>query len=261
MSTNIIGIPALQSNYIWMIYDNTNDCIIIDPGESIRVLNILKKLKLSLKAILLTHNHYDHIDGVNKLIQFFPKATVYGPQEIQHCNINYTVSEGDNILLLNKKFKVFNFTGHTKNHIGFYYNNNLFCGDTVFSAGCGKIQIGLEKQMYESFLKIKNFPDNTLIYSGHEYTLSNINFVSSMLPYNNDIINYKNKITNLKKLNKTTIPTTLKLELKINPFFYCNNIDLKKALGVFPKSGEEWKIFYTLRKKKDEFNKKQCITK
>lgn len=258
---NVIKVSSFTNNYIWIVYDNSNNCIIIDPGETIALLQILKKLQLVVTAILLTHNHYDHINGVHILVQNFPKAIIYGPTVLKNQSTSVSVSEGDNFFLLNKKMQVFNFPGHTKNHIGFYFNSILlFCGDTVFSAGCGKIQKGLAQQMYKSFLKIKNFPDNTLIYSGHEYTLSNINFVSSILPNNRAVSNYRDKVINLRNLGQSTIPTNLKLELQINPFFNCNNVEIKKALCCFPKKAEEeWKVFQKLRKKKDEFNNKFFI--
>lgn len=255
---HIISVPAFTTNYIWIIYNDMNECIIVDPGESEKVLKILKRLKLSLQAILLTHNHYDHIAGVHILVQHFPRVLIYGPTETKHQCSNLIVSEGDEFTLLNKKITVFNFPGHTENHIGFYYDSHLFCGDTVFSAGCGHIQTGLTQKMYTSFLKIKDFPESTLIYSGHEYTLSNINFVSSILPKNKHVINYRTQVINALKFKKLTIPTTLKLELKINPFFRCNSIDVQQALCLSYQNEETWKIFHELRKRKNEFNNTQA---
>lgn len=251
---NIIGIKSLRTNYIWIILNHTNECIVVDPGESISILKILKKHQLILKAILLTHNHNDHINGVKKLAYYFPKTEIYGPSETQHKIDNIiTVSEKDHLTLLNKKITVFNFPGHTKNHIGFYYYPYLFCGDTIFSAGCGTVKPGLMQNMYESLLKIQNLPNNTLIYCGHEYTLSNINFAISILPKNKIFINYRNQVIKLLKKRKSTIPTTLNLELQVNPFFLYNRIDIQKSIQFFPKIGEEWKVFSKLRKRKDSF--------
>lgn len=251
---NIIGIASLKTNYIWIISNHTNECIIIDPGESTIILKILKKHQLILKAILLTHNHTDHTNGVETLVHYFPNIDVYGSEKIKNAKINIIiVSEGDKLTLLNKQFTVFNFPGHTKNHIGFYYNSCLFCGDTVFSAGCGKVSSGLMKNMYESLLKIQNFPKNTLIYCGHEYTLSNINFAISILPKNKIFINYRNRVIKLLKKGKPTIPTTLNTELQVNPFFLCSRSDIQRSLQFFPKIGEEWKVFCKLRRKKDSF--------
>lgn len=253
---NIIQIKALKTNYIWMIYNNNNECIIIDPGESTVIFKVLKTLQFSLKAILLTHNHYDHVAGVKKLIQCFPNIEIYGSKETENEGTNQIVKEGDNFVLLNNiKITILHLPGHTEQHIGFYFNSKLFCGDTVFSAGCGKVQTGLIKSMYHSFLKIKNLPKDTLIYSGHEYTLSNINFVRSILPKNQTIINYQKKIIKLRKYGKSTIPTELNLELKINPFFRCADFEIQKSLNLFPEKKNEWKIFSQLRKQKDIFNK------
>lgn len=251
---NIISIAVLQTNYVWLLYNSKNICILIDPGETKKILKILKKSKLILKAILLTHNHNDHIDGVHILIKHFPKIVIYGPKEIKNKSVNFPVSEGDNFNLLQKKFTVFHLPGHTSGHIGFYSAPWLFCGDTVFSMGCGKFDEKLAKKMYKSFSKISKFPHNTLIFSGHEYTLSNIIFAKSALPQNKSVIKYYHKIVELRKKNQPTTPTMLNLELKINPFFRCNHIDIKKSLNYFPKSGEEWKIFAKLRQKKDSFN-------
>lgn len=253
---NIISIAALHTNYIWVIYNSKNSCILIDPGESKKTLKILKKFKFSVQAILLTHNHNDHTNGINALIRHFPNVIIYGPAETRRNGANILVSEGDEFTLLQKKFKVLHLPGHTSGHIGFYTIPWLFCGDTVFSAGCGTFNKKYAKKMHASFVKISKLPKNTLIFSGHEYTLSNINFIMSILPKKQCIINYYQKIILLRKNNQPTIPTTLNLELKINPFFQCNHIDIKKSLHCFPRIQEEWKIFSQLRIKKDLFTLK-----
>ncbi|CAD83737.1 probable hydroxyacylglutathione hydrolase [Candidatus Blochmanniella floridana] len=249
---NIIKCISLQTNYIWIIYNHIRQCIIIDPGESLKVIKMLNHLQLIPEAILLTHNHRDHTNGVFTLIQHFPKIKIYGPIETQNQNFaTITVSEGDTLQILNQEIKVLNFPGHTPHHIGFYYKSWLFSGDTIFSAGCGTIQTGYTQAMYKSLLKIQCLPKNTLIYSGHEYTLLNLNFAISILPQDTLIINYLKKITKVLKKNKLLQPTTLQLELKINPFLRCNDINIQKSLNLFPKPGEEWKILQALRNKKD----------
>lgn len=253
---NIIRISALQTNYIWFLYNNKKECILIDPGETTKILQILKKYKFILKAILLTHNHNDHVDGVHTLTQHYPNTIVFGPFETKNQGANIIISEGDNFNLLQKKFTIFHFPGHTSGHIGFYCPPWLFCGDTIFSAGCGNFKIKFAQQMYDSFIKISKLPHETIIFSGHEYTLSNINFAASILPTDKSIINYYHKILKLRKNNQPTIPTTLNLELKINIFLRCNDINIKKSLHYFPKYKEDWKIFAKLRKKKDLFKLK-----
>lgn len=253
----IMRIPALENNYIWLLYNKNNECILIDPGESLQVLQILQKFKFILQAILLTHDHQDHVNGIHMLIQYYPNVSIYGPIETKHQHPNISVvSEKDNLILLNKKFRIINLPGHTSNHIGFYSIPWLFCGDTVFSAGCGKFKDEHAQSMYTSFLKISTFPHNTLIFCGHEYTLSNINFAISILPNNKYIINYHHKVIELIKNNKPTIPTQLSIELQINIFFNCNHTDIKKNLNFFPKIEEEWQLFLMLRKKKDAYHTK-----
>lgn len=252
---NIIRIPTLQTNYVWLLHNQHHECIIIDPGETDQIFQILKKFKFNVKAILLTHNHNDHTGGVYTLIKYYPKTIVYGPKETVNPIFNVVVvSEGDNFILLHKKFVTLSLPGHTPGHIGFYSIPWLFCGDTVFSAGCGTFSKTSAYNMYASFLKIRTLPNNTLIFSGHEYTLSNINFAISILPKDISIINYYYKIIKLRKNNHPTIPTTLKLESKINIFFRFNHIDIKNSLNFFPNIEEEWKIFYELRRKKDSFH-------
>lgn len=260
---NIIRIKSLKTNYIWIIYNNKNDCIIIDPGEYIKILKIIKKLRLTIKSILITHNHSDHTNGILMLLRYFPKIEVYGPLKSQYKNIKITiVGEGDNLILLNKKIQILDLPGHTAYHIGFYCNPYLFCGDTVFSAGCGKVQIGYMQDMYKSILKIKKLPHNTLICCGHEYTLSNINFAASILSHNKLIINYYHRIINYIAQNKPIPITRLSLELKINPFFRCDHIDTKQELQILPSLFEdEWKIFKRLRERKDIFSSCQTLFK
>lgn len=255
---NIIRIPALHTNYIWLLHNQNNECILVDPGEIKQTLQILKKFKYTIKAILLTHNHYDHTNGVNTLIKLYPNTIIYGPKETQNNTFNVSVvTEGNSFILLQKKFITISLPGHTPGHIGFYSAPWLFCGDTVFSAGCGKFHQELAQQMYTSFLKISTLPHNTLIFSGHEYTLPNILFAISILPRDVYIIDYYEKVKKLRKNNQPTAPTTLNLELKINLFFRCNYTDIKQALKCSSNTKETWKIFYKLRQKKDIFSLNQ----
>ncbi|URJ25413.1 hydroxyacylglutathione hydrolase [Candidatus Blochmannia ocreatus (nom. nud.)] len=250
---NVIGITALSTNYIWLLHNNS-ESIVIDPGDALVVLKILKKLQIILKAIFLTHNHFDHIAGVDHLVKYFPNVIVYGPEETRNNNVNFiVVSEGDYIVQLQRKFKVFNFPGHTIGHIGFYSIPWLFCGDTVFSVGCGKVCTGFMRYMYESLEKIRCLPGDTLIFSGHEYTLSNINFAITVLPRNRSLIDYHKKIIKLRKYNTPTVPSRLALELQINPFFLCNSPCIRHGFSSPLYSKETWKIFAELRKKKDMF--------
>lgn len=247
----LISLNVLSDNYIWILSYN-EQAIIIDPGVSKPVLNLLLKKKLIPIAILLTHYHKDHVDGVSDILTKF-NIPVYGPKETCMLGTNKIVSEGDNFLLFNKEFIVIHLPGHTLGHIGFYSNPWLFSGDTIFSGGCGKIFEGMSKTMYESFKKINSLPSETIICSGHEYTLRNLIFAQSLLPTDKIIINFKKKIQNCYLKKKKILPTTLDLERKINIFLRCHDFKIHNAINYYPSSGKEWKVFSKLRKKKDCF--------
>ncbi|WP_101626783.1 hydroxyacylglutathione hydrolase, partial [Candidatus Palibaumannia cicadellinicola] len=250
---NLISISSLKDNYIWLLHNDYRECIVIDPGEATSVLQQLSINKLKLTSILLTHHHDDHVSGVFTLLQYFP-VSVYGPQETISKGANIIIKNNDNIILLNKPFKVLSLPGHTLGHIGYYSNPWLFCGDTVFSAGCGRIFEGTFQQMYESCQKINKLPTNTLICSGHEYTLVNLAFALLLLPEDNIISDYQRHVKQLINQNKSSLPTTLGLERLINVFFRCHDILLQKAINTYPRLGEEWKVFAILRKKRDTFS-------
>ncbi|WP_038498942.1 hydroxyacylglutathione hydrolase [Candidatus Palibaumannia cicadellinicola] len=249
---NLISISALTDNYIWILYNDHQECLVIDPGEAIPVLQTLSTNKLRLTSILLTHHHDDHVCGVPMLLQYFP-VSVYGPQETIKQGANIILKEGDNITLLDINFDILSFPGHTLGHIGYYSDPWLFCGDTIFSAGCGKIFEGTPKQMYESCQKINKLSPNTLICSGHEYTLVNLAFAASLLPDNNVINSYQLDMQQLIIQKKQIQPSTLYLERLINPFFLCHDLNLQKAINFYPKLGETWKVFSIVRQKRDQF--------
>lgn len=252
----LISISALTNNYIWLLYNNKKQCIIIEidhkPGDHKPVLQTLKKLNLTLIGIFLTHHHHDHINGVNNLLEHY-QIPVYGPKETKNEGSNNFVIGGDIIKILNLKFKILSLPGHTSEHIGFYSYPWLFCGDTIFSAGCGKIFEGTTEQMYESLQTIKQLNKNTLICSAHEYTLSNINFAISITLQNKQLISYRNYIKIILKKKKPTLPSKLKTELKINLFLQCHDIMLKQSLG-FSSQCPELTIFTELRKRKDNYS-------
>lgn len=247
---NLICIPSLKNNYIWLLHDNYKNAIIIDPGQAFPVLNIIKKYSLIPTAILLTHNHADHKDGVIDLVKYF-NIPVYGPKDTLDKYTTDIVSEDNSLILLGKKFYIIHLPGHTLNHLGFYSKPWLFCGDTMFSGGCGRLFEGTAKDMYGSLQKIKRLPLKTIICVGHEYTLNNLYFAISLLPTDNFI---ESHIQQKTLTNKFNVPTTLYIEKKINLFLRCDDIKVHKVLNFYPSSyEEEWIILDLLRKKKDYF--------
>lgn len=226
----IIPIPALSDNYIWLMMDeDTKQAIIIDPSVSDKVLDFLIDNQLTPIAILLTHEHNDHIGGVAGILKDYPNVPIYCHQtHYQHSNVIY-VENGDDIVLLSQVIQVFDSAGHTANHLSFAveYNHkvHLFCGDTLFKAGCGRVFTGTIEQLYQSFCflneldKLFNISDNDIyFYPAHEYTLSNLNFAKFLEPNNYDIGYHINQDTQLRDNYLATLPTTLNTERKINPF-------------------------------------------
>ncbi|WJY16064.1 hydroxyacylglutathione hydrolase [Pectobacteriaceae bacterium CE90] len=250
---NLISVPAFRDNYIWLLSNKEKQCAIVDPGEASPVIEALAKYQLSPKAILLTHHHNDHVGGVKQLAKRYPEIIIYGPQETEQCGITHTIQSGDTISALGSNFSVFSVPGHTLGHVAYYTHPYLFCGDTLFSAGCGRIFEGTPKQMFESINKIMLLPDDTLICCAHEYTLSNLEFAHQLWPEDIAIKDYLIKVRQMRGKGYSTVPTTLKLERTINLFLRYHDIDLQRKLSINTDIIEDWQIFAQLRDLKDHY--------
>ncbi len=219
---SIIAIPALNDNYIWLFLDKKNKhAFLIDPGDADPVIAALEKLEVDLKTILLTHHHLDHSGGIQNLIKRWSTISVIGSQKSLCQYLTHRVKEGDSITCGSTLLQVMEIPGHTLDHLAYYNSTTLFCGDTLFSAGCGKVFEGTYPQMYHSLNKLYLLPDTTKIYCGHEYTLANLQFAKLIEPQNAAIIE---KITSVKKIheeNSPTLPSFLSTEKQINPFLRC----------------------------------------
>ena len=247
-------IKAYTDNYIWLVSTNEGS-IVVDPGESKEILNLIDSNKIDLKGVLITHHHYDHTNGLLDLTKKM-NLEVYGPKKIE--GINNIVKESDKFSLIGIDFEVIEIPGHTLDHLAFYSSNNkdpiLFCGDTLFAGGCGRVFEGTFEQMFKSLKKISNYPKETKIFCGHEYTLSNLKFA---LEVDEDNKQLADEYINVKKLISSDIPslpTNLNKELKLNPFLRCNEINIKnKVIDKFDIIDDELEIFTALRKWKDNF--------
>lgn len=221
----IIAIRAFKDNYIWTIHSlGGSDIVVVDPGDADPVISYLHENNFNLEAILLTHHHWDHSGGILPLVRKYPHIKAYGPKGEKVDGINHFVAEGDEITLpkVNIKLKVIDIPGHTLGHIAFVDKNMLFCGDTLFSCGCGKIFEGTPEQMFRSLEKIKNLPKSIMIYCGHEYTLSNIAFAQTVDP-NNKMLEKKLYFVKKLAINHPSLPVSLESELQTNPFLRCDN--------------------------------------
>lgn len=236
-------IPALTDNYIWLLANQHQQAVIIDPGEATPVIEYLTQQQLSPLAILLTHHHADHVAGVNVLKQHYPTIAVYGPQEVK---LPITpISSHMTLTIRDFNFTIISVPGHTLGHVAYYIAPYLFCGDTLFSAGCGRIFEGSYTQMFDSLNKLKNLPNNTIVCPAHEYTLANLKFAHHLLPDDTDINHYYQQV----HVQKITLPTTLAVEKKINLFLRCDVPELQQRFNC----SSALALFTWLRQQKDHF--------
>ena len=248
-------IKAYSDNYIWLISTNEGS-IVVDPGESSEILNLIDSNKINLKGVLITHHHYDHTNGLVDLTNKTDLA-VFGPNNNIN-GINNIVGESDKFSIIGIDFEVIEIPGHTLDHIAFYSFNDgnpiLFCGDTLFAGGCGRVFEGTFNQMFKSLKKISQYPKETEVFCGHEYTLSNLKFALE-IDKSNGLL--KNEYADVEKLVSSgipSLPTNLDKELKLNPFLRCNDTNIKnKIIQKFDTIDDELEIFTALRKWKDNF--------
>ncbi|WP_216782735.1 hydroxyacylglutathione hydrolase [Candidatus Profftia tarda] len=249
----LIAIPAMKDNYIWVLSNLQRESIIIDPGIARPVLDYLTKNNITPKTILLTHHHNDHVGGVYDILEQYPNIPVYGPLETLNKGCTSPVLANDKIIALDIIFQVLYVPGHTLGHLAYYAVPYLFCGDALFSAGCGRILEGTPQQMYSSLQIIARLPNNTLICCAHEYTESNLRFARFVLSKNKSIQEYQRKVRTLRFQNQPTLPSSLKLEKDINPFLRCHDNDLELNISCSNRPDSAWKIFALLREMKDLF--------
>lgn len=255
---NVHPIPAFRDNYIWVIHNQAHAAV-IDPGIASPVIEYLRSNKLQLSAILITHHHDDHTGGNSELLQSYD-VPVYGPRNESIATVSHPLREGDQVNLeaISLNLMVLDTPGHTRGHIAYYGSNPfnmVFCGDTLFACGCGRVFEGTVQQMYQSLQKLSQLPDDTLIFCTHEYTLGNIQFAKAADPENARLIEFEIAARELRNRNIPTIPTTLTLEKKINPFIRCEQQGIINSTQNY--SGKSLsspiEIFTELREWKNNF--------
>lgn len=223
---SIKPIKSFTDNYIWMIKKN-KDVAVVDPGDAIPVLNFLKEKNLNLKSILITHKHADHIGGIEDLLNHYPNIKIYGPKN--NFNFTYTIVNNDELLKINElniEFRVIATPGHTLDHVVFADQDHLFCGDTLFGCGCGKLFEGSYSQMHSSLKALSELPTSIKVYCAHEYTKKNIEFALTQDKDNQYLIDRKRNLIG----KDITLPSTLGEELKTNPFLRSKDVTQFKEL-------------------------------
>jgi len=258
----VTAIKAFNDNYIWALANKSNDNIaLVDPGDAEVCIEYLQKNHLKLSAILITHHHRDHVGGIKVLLDYAKEhswtVTVYGPrnENIAHLDVELKENDTVNLAMVDWQFKVFDLPGHTKGHIAYYNDETLFCGDTLFSAGCGRLFEGTPKQMHQSLSKLASLPSNTLVYCAHEYTQANLSFALIVEPSNTELHDYAEKVSLMRQNNESTIPSNIGLERQINPFMRCHEKTIKLAAQQYNKSiqNSDVEVFATIRSWKDNF--------
>ncbi len=249
----ISNIPALNDNYIWLLINDDKHCAVVDPSEAAPVLEQLEQQSLTLDAILVTHHHHDHTGGIDELIKHYPDVIVYGPRTPKIPQVTEPLTDGQKFNLFKQEVTTIQLSGHTYDHIGFYIKDMVFCGDTLFSGGCGRLFEGSPAQMFDALAKLSSLPDKTKVYCGHEYTQANLKFAQVIEP-NNAILNeYAKKVDELREKGQSTLPTTIGQEKAINPFMRTQVPAVKSAVSIFAKDNSDLETFSALRRWKDNF--------
>lgn len=254
-SLHITPIAAFSDNYIWVIH-NQRHAVVVDPGDANAVSAYLRTHNLSLSAILITHHHHDHTGGNEALVRAF-SVPVYGPARESIPQLTHPLTEGSTIRFeeLGLELQVLDVPGHTAGHIAYYADNMLFCGDTLFGCGCGRLFEGTPAQMLASLTKLGQLPANTSVYCAHEYTLGNIAFALTLEP-DNPALQARAK-TDHEHLaaGRPTLPSTIAMELATNPFLRCHLPSLHNAAERAAGHSiiDTIEVFSTLRLLKNDF--------
>ncbi|MDY2987712.1 MAG: hydroxyacylglutathione hydrolase [Peptoniphilus sp.] len=217
----IIPIRAFEDNYIWTLIKG-NNAVVVDPGEAEPVLKYKKENELNLVGILLTHKHSDHVGGVRTLKNKFD-LKVYGPKEIENL-ADIVVRDGDIFEILDEKVEVIKTSGHTEEHVSYLIENNLFCGDALFLAGCGRVFTGDYEAQYNTIQKFKELNGDTKVFAAHEYSKTNLKFADSVMP--SEAVSLAMKLVEtLEKEGRPSLPSTIGMELEINPFMKAGSFE------------------------------------
>lgn len=257
----VVPIKVLNDNYVWLIIKN-NQAIAIDVGDEKEVVDYLKNHELDLVAVFTTHHHEDHVGGVFNIKQLYPHATIYTHHShVDRDLVEVECDEGFSFELLGLTFNVWRTAGHTDTHLTYLCKiddkTHVFCGDTLFSGGCGRVFTGTMQTLFDSVMRINALPEDTILYPSHEYTNANLKFGLLVCPTANKefITQYKNKINQQLKNNIPSLPTDLKTERLINVFLQTDHPEIMQNIQrIYPLKGtDSFSVFSTLRELKNKF--------
>ncbi len=248
-------IPAFDDNYIWLASHtgSPGDVVVVDPGTATPVIEMLETEGLRPVGILITHRHWDHVEGIPELAARY-SLPVFGPAGGHIAGITQPVAEGDEISPLpGVSLSVLAVPGHTLDHIAYFGHDTLFCGDTLFNAGCGRLFDGTAEQLYRSLQRLAELPESTRVCCAHEYTVENLRFANAVEPGNPDLKTYTKTAQVLRNRDIPTLPTDIGMQLRINPFLRCHEPAVQASVAHFagrqPNSSEA--VFKILRYWKD----------
>lgn len=225
---DVVAIPAFSDNYIWALLEEDQPIFYcVDPGDALPVLHFAQEQKRTLTAILLTHHHHDHIGGVAQLKSLYPDCVIYGPEDPRIPCVSHTVDASQSLCIGSASFQILPCPGHTSTHISYYEPQKqwLFCGDTLFSAGCGRVFDGTIEQLHRSLMLFKALPKNTKVFCAHEYTVNNLKFAHTVEPNNNAITQYLQRLSTQQP--PCSLPSTIEQELLINPFLRMESSEVR----------------------------------
>lgn len=253
----MVPLRAFADNYIWLIRGRDPGRVaIVDPGDADPVVAVLTRERLRPVAILCTHHHGDHVGGVHALVSRYP-VPVYGPARERIRAITHRLEEGDRVELeeLERTFTVLEVPGHTLGHIAYYGDGMLFCGDTLFCAGCGRLFEGTPEQMYASLMRLAALHGDTEVYCAHEYTLANLRFALAVEPGNPAVQAHQRACERLRAQDSPTLPSTIAQEREINPFLRVQTPAVRAAAQTYAGHvlDSDVEVFAVLRRWKDRF--------
>ena len=254
----LIPVPAFQDNYLWLLHDGLR-ALVVDPGDAQPVLDVLRQRGLQLDTILVTHHHADHVGGVDRLRQE-TGARVFGPARERIPPPFTPLAGGDHVQVLGIRFRVIDVPGHTAGHIAYFADDVdgaplLFCGDTLFSGGCGRLFEGTPAQMLASLDALAALPAATRVCCTHEYTLANLRFARVVEPGNLELQRYQQQCESLRQQDQPTLPAVLGEETRINPFLRAREPEVGRAAQAFNGAdpGDALAVFTAIRQWKNEF--------